>query len=57
MIWNATFQKRLSRLYETVQEAVRREVGARANVLANGKEAQRRGGDPRAPRPRAWKPH
>ena len=41
--WNATFQRRLSRLYETVQAAVRREVGVRANVLASGKEAQRRG--------------
>src|SRR4051794_9204700 len=41
--WNATFQRRLSRLYETVQESVRREVGMRANVLAVGKEAQRRG--------------
>jgi hypothetical protein len=41
--WNATFQRRLSRLYETVQEAVRREVGVRANVLAVGKEAQKRG--------------
>jgi hypothetical protein len=43
MIWNATFQKRLSRLYETVQEAVRRAVGIRANALAVGKEAQKRG--------------
>jgi hypothetical protein len=41
--WNASFQRRLSRLYETVQEAVRRDVGVRANVLAVGKEAQRRG--------------
>lgn len=41
--WNASCQRRLSRLYETVQEAVRREVGVRANVLAIGKEAQRRG--------------
>lgn len=43
MIWNATCQRRLSRLYETVQAAVRREVGERANVLAVGKEAQKRG--------------
>jgi len=43
MIWNATFQKRLSRLYETVQAAVSRDVGVRANVLASGKETQRRG--------------
>ena len=41
--WNATCQQRLSRLYETVQQAVRREVGERANVLAVGKEAQKRG--------------
>jgi hypothetical protein len=41
--WNKTFQRRLSRLYETVQQAVRREVGMRANVLAIGKEAQKRG--------------
>ena len=41
--WNASCQRRLSRLYETVQAAVRREVGVRANVLAIGKEAQRRG--------------
>ena len=31
------------RLYETAQAATRREVGCRANVLAIGKEAQRRG--------------
>jgi hypothetical protein len=41
--WNTTCQRRLSRLYETVQQAVRREVGVRANVLAVGKEAQKRG--------------
>ena len=41
--WNASCQRRLSRLYETVQQAVRREVGMRANLLAVGKEAQRRG--------------
>jgi hypothetical protein len=41
--WNETSQKRLSRLYETVQAAVKREVGMRANVLAIGKEAQKRG--------------
>lgn len=43
MTWNATCQRRLSRLYETVQAAVRRDVGVRANVLAIGKEAQKRG--------------
>lgn len=42
-VWNRSCQRRLSRLYETVQEAVRREVGVRANVLAIGKEAQKRG--------------
>jgi hypothetical protein len=41
--WNETCQTRLSRLYETVQAAVKREVGMRANVLAIGKEAQKRG--------------
>jgi transposase-like protein len=41
--WNGSFQRRLSRLYETVQVAVCREVGVRANVLAIGKEAQKRG--------------
>jgi hypothetical protein len=41
--WNASCQRRLSRLYETVQQAVHREVGVRANLLAVGKEAQRRG--------------
>jgi len=41
--WNASCQRRLTRLYETVQMAVRREVGRRANVLAVGKEAQKRG--------------
>lgn len=41
--WNASCQRRLSRLYETVQAAVKREVGVRANVLAIGKEAQKRG--------------
>jgi hypothetical protein len=41
--WNESFQRRLSRLYETAQAATRREVGCRANVLAIGKEAQRRG--------------
>lgn len=41
--WNASCQRRLSRLYETVQAAVRRELGMRANVLAIGKEAQKRG--------------
>lgn len=42
-LWNGSCQRRLSRLYETVQQAVKREVGVRANVLAIGKEAQRRG--------------
>ena len=41
--WNETCQKRASRLYETVQAAVRREVGIRANVLTIAKEAQKRG--------------
>lgn len=41
--WNESCQRRLSRLYETVQEAVRREAGVRANLLAVGKEAQKRG--------------
>jgi hypothetical protein len=41
--WNASFQRRLSRLYETAQAAVKREVGVRANVLTIGKEAQKRG--------------
>jgi hypothetical protein len=41
--WNETCQRRLSRLYETVQAAVVREVGVRASVLAIGKEAQKRG--------------
>jgi hypothetical protein len=41
--WNASCRRPLSRLYETVQAAVRREVGVRATVLAIGKEAQRRG--------------
>jgi hypothetical protein len=41
--WNASCQRRASRLYETVQAAVRREVGIRANVLAVAKEAQKRG--------------
>jgi hypothetical protein len=41
--WNETCQKRASRLYETVQAAVKREVGLRANVLTIAKEAQKRG--------------
>jgi hypothetical protein len=41
--WNDSFQRRLSRLYETAQAATKREVGCRANILAIGKEAQRRG--------------
>lgn len=41
--WNATFPKRLTRLYESAQEATRREVGVRAFVLAKGAEAQKRG--------------
>lgn len=41
--WNETCPRRPSRLYETVQAAVVRDVGVRANVLAIGKEAQRRG--------------
>jgi hypothetical protein len=41
--WNESCQKRASRLYETVQAAVKREVGIRANVLAIAKEAQKRG--------------
>jgi hypothetical protein len=41
--WNESCQRRLSRLYEAAQAAVKREVGVRANVLAIGKEAQKRG--------------
>jgi hypothetical protein len=41
--WNESFQRRLSRIYESAQEATRREVGFRANLLANAKEAQKRG--------------
>lgn len=41
--WNESFQRRLSRIYETAQAPTKREVGCRANVLAIGKEAQRRG--------------
>jgi len=41
--WNESCPRRLSRLYETVQAAVVREVGVRANVLTIGKEAQKRG--------------
>jgi hypothetical protein len=41
--WNATFSRRISRLYESAQEATKREVGIRAFVLAKGVEAQRRG--------------
>ena len=41
--WNETCQKRASRLYETVQAAIKREVGLRANVLTIAKEAQKRG--------------
>jgi hypothetical protein len=40
---NETCQKRASRLYETVQAAIKREVGLRANVLTIAKEAQKRG--------------
>jgi hypothetical protein len=35
--WNESCQRRASRLYETVQAAVRREVGIRANVLTIAK--------------------
>jgi hypothetical protein len=41
--WNESFPKRLSRIYETAQAATKRETGRRANVLAIGKEAQKRG--------------
>ena len=41
--WNQSYQRRLSRIYETAQAAVEREVGVRANVLIIGKEAQKRG--------------
>jgi len=41
--WNESFPKRLSRIYETAQAATTRETGKRANVLAIGKEAQKRG--------------
>ena len=41
--WNATFSRRASRLYESAQEATKREVGIRAFVLAKGVEAQKRG--------------
>jgi hypothetical protein len=41
--WNASFPKRLSRLYESAQQATVREVGIRAFVLSKGVEAQKRG--------------
>ena len=41
--WNESCQARASRLYETVQAAVKREAGIRANVLTIAKEAQQRG--------------
>jgi hypothetical protein len=41
--WNRSFQQRLSRLYESAQAATKREVGIRAFVLAQGREAQKRG--------------
>jgi hypothetical protein len=42
--WNETCQKRASRLYESVQAAVKREVGLRANVLTIAKgSAEARG--------------
>jgi hypothetical protein len=41
--WNATFQRRLSRILESAQEATKRETGQRAFILAIGKEAQKRG--------------
>lgn len=41
--WNESFQRRLSRLYESAQEATKREVGIRAFLLAAGREAQKRG--------------
>jgi hypothetical protein len=41
--WNATFSRRAARLYESAQEATKREVGIRAFVLAKGVEAQKRG--------------
>lgn len=41
--WNATFSRRLTRLYESAQAATKRDVGIRAFVLAKGVEAQKRG--------------
>ena len=41
--WNESFQKRLSRLYESAQAATRRDAGQRATILTIGKEAQKRG--------------
>jgi hypothetical protein len=41
--WNESFQRRLSRIFETAQQATYRETGQRAFVLAIGKEAQGRG--------------
>src|SRR4051794_5762168 len=41
--WNASFSRRLQRLYESAQQATVREVGVRAFVLAKGVEAQKRG--------------
>lgn len=41
--WNASFPRRLQRLYESAQQATVREVGVRAFVLAKGVEAQKRG--------------
>lgn len=41
--WNESCQRRLSRIYETAQAATKRDVGCRANLLAEAKEAQKRG--------------
>jgi hypothetical protein len=41
--WNASFQRRLSRIFETTQRATYRESSRRAFVLAIGEEAQLRG--------------
>jgi hypothetical protein len=41
--WSESFQRRLSRLYESAQAATKRDIGSRANVLVIGKEAQRAG--------------
>ena len=41
--WNESFQRRLSPVYESAQEAMSREAGIRGFLLAAGREAQKRG--------------